>query len=129
MHDFVNLGDLHDPATAETDLALIDCRLWESPRMFSYGELDRQTQACARALAGSGLARGDRVAIVSHNRAEVLIAYFAIMRAGFVAVPTNIKFPRETISFIFEDAQIRLAFCDASGRDLLPAGTPAVNFD
>ena len=129
MRDFVNLGDLQDPASPETDLALIDCRLWESPRTFSHGDLDRQADACARALAGSGLARGDRVAIVSHNRSEVLIAYFAIMRAGFVAVPINIKFPRETISFIFEDAQIRLAFCDASGCDLLPAGTAAVNFD
>ena len=120
MHDFFNLGDLGDPATPE-NVALIDCRDWENPRILSHGEFDRQVDACARAIAARGLARGDRVAILSLNRAEVLIAYFAIMRAGFVAVPANIKFPRETIAFVLDDAQIKFAFCDAAGRALLPA--------
>ena len=59
----------------------------------------------------------------------MLIAYFAIMRAGLVAVPANIKFPRETIAFIIQDAQIKFAFCDATGRALLPADIPLVDFD
>ncbi len=129
MRDFVNLGDLRDPATPETNTALIDCRDWDRPRILSHGDIDRQTNACARALVTHGLARGDRVAILSLNRAELLIAYLAIMRAGFVAVPANIKFPRETIGFILDDAQVKLAFCDASGRALLPAGMPVIDFD
>jgi acyl-CoA synthetase (AMP-forming)/AMP-acid ligase II len=129
MHGIVNLGDLRDPAMPEASPALIDCRDWESPRTFSHGDIDRQADACARALVARGLARGARVAILSLNRAEVLIAYFGIMRAGLVAVPANIKFPRETIAFILDDAQVKLAFCDAMGRALLPAGMPAVDFD
>jgi acyl-CoA synthetase (AMP-forming)/AMP-acid ligase II len=129
MHDFVNLGDLRDPATADADVALIDCRDWEAPRTLSHGEIDRQVDACARALAVQGLARGDRIAILSLNRTEVLIAYFAIMRAGFVAVPANMKFPRQTIAFILDDAEIKFAFCDAAGRALLPAWLPVVDFD
>jgi long-chain acyl-CoA synthetase len=129
MKDFVNLGDLRDSVIPETYPALIDCRRWESPITLSHGDIDRQADACARALASSGLARGDRVAILSLNRAEVLIAYFAIMRAGLVAVPTNIKFPRDTVRFIVGDAQIKLAFCDAAGRDILPEGTRTINFD
>ena len=125
MHEPFNLGDLGDPATPDGNVALIDCRDWENPRTLSHGEFDRQVDACARALAARGLARGDRVAILSLNRAEVLIAYFAIMRAGLVAVPANIKFPRETIAFILDDAQVKFAFCDATGRALLPAGMPA----
>jgi long-chain acyl-CoA synthetase len=129
MHDFFNLGDLHNPATPDENVALIDCREWESPRTLSHGEIDRQVDASARALGKRGLARGDRIAILSLNRAEVLIAYFAIMRAGFVAVPVNIKFPRETIAFVLDDAEIKFAFCDAAGRALLPAGLPVVDFD
>jgi long-chain acyl-CoA synthetase len=129
MHDFFNLGDLRDPATPDANVALIDCRNWETPHTFSHGEIDRQVDACARALAARGLARGDRIAILSLNRSEVLIAYFAIMRSGFVAVPVNIKFPRETIAFILGDAGVRFAFCDTPGRALLPAGISTVDFD
>ena len=129
MHEPFNLGDLGDPATPDGDVALIDCRDWENPRILSHGEFDRQVKACARAIAARGLARGDRVAILSLNRAEVLVAYFAIMRAGLVAVPANIKFPRETIAFVLQDAQIKFAFCDATGRALLPADIPLVDFD
>src|SRR6185369_5252489 len=129
MQEPFNLGDLCDPATHDGDVALIDCYDWENPRTLSHGEFDRHVKACARAIAARGLARGDRVAILSFNRAEVLIAYFAIMRAGLVAVPVNVKFPRETVAFIVGDAQIKLAFCDAAGRALLPADIGLVDFD
>jgi acyl-CoA synthetase (AMP-forming)/AMP-acid ligase II len=129
MHDFVNLGDLRDPSVPEANPALIDCRDWDNPSTLCHGDIDRQVDACARALITRGLARGARVAILSLNRAELLIAYFAIMRAGFVAVPVNIKFPRETIGFILNDAQVKLAFCDAVGRLLLPGDMPMIDFD
>jgi hypothetical protein len=129
MHEPFNLGDLGAPATSDGDVALIDCRDWENPRILSHGEFDRQVKACARAIAARGLARGDRVAILSLNRAEVLIAYFAIMRVGLVAVPANVKCPRETVAFIVQDAQIKFAFCDAAGRALLPAEIPLIDFD
>ena len=129
MRGLFNLGDLSDPTVPEAHPALIDCRNWHDPRTLSHSDFDRQVDACARALMAKGLARGDGVAIVSLNRAEVLIAYFAIMRAGFVAVPTNIKFPQETIAFVLADAEVRFAFCDAAGRALLPAGLPVIDFD
>jgi long-chain acyl-CoA synthetase len=128
VRDLFNLGDLSDPA-AKARAALIDCRDWDHPLTFSHGELDKQVDACARALVANGLARGDRVAILSLNRAEVLVAYFAIMRAGFVAIPVNIKFPQETVAFVLDDAEVRFAFCDAAGRALLPKLMPLVDFD
>ena len=129
MRDLFNLGDLRDPTVPNGHPALIDCRDWDHPQTLSHSEFDRQVNECARALAAIGLARGDRVAILSLNRAEVLIAYFAIMRAGFVAIPTNIKFPQETIAFVLADAEVRFAFCDTAGRALLPNVLPVVDFD
>ena len=82
----------------------------------------------ARALTKRGFARGDRIAILSANRAEYLAAYFGIMRAGFVAVPVNFKFPQQTIHFIIKDSGAKLVFCDPQRRKDCPSGLPAVVF-
>ena len=107
-----NLGDL---IGREHDLdkpAIIDLGGEQAAREFSYARLDAMANGVARALVRRGLARGDRIAILSVNRAEYLAAYYGIMRAGLVAVPVNFKFPRPTIQFILGDCGAKLVFCD-----------------
>src|SRR5882672_11404312 len=109
---FTNLGDLivRDRDLAKT--AVIDLGGEAAPRDFTYGEIDAMARGVARALLRRGLVRGDRVAILSANRAEYLAAYFGIMRAGLVAVPVNFKFPRQTIHFILRDSSAKFMFCN-----------------
>jgi acyl-CoA synthetase (AMP-forming)/AMP-acid ligase II len=113
MAAFTNLGDLIPRARDLAKTAIIDLGGEGGPREFSFAQLDAMANAVARALVGRGLERGNRVAILSLNRAEYLTAYYGIMRAGLVAVPVNFKFPRETIHFILRDAGAKLIFCDA----------------
>ncbi|MBA2466223.1 MAG: AMP-binding protein, partial [Sphingomonas sp.] len=54
----------------------------------SWREAARQVAALAASLERIGLARGDRVMLVSENRPEWLIADLGIMAAGCVTVPT-----------------------------------------
>jgi len=54
----------------------------------SWSEAARQVASLAQSLKKIGLQRGDRVALVSENRPEWLIADLAIMAAGCVTVPT-----------------------------------------
>ena len=128
MPHFTNLGDLIRRDRDLSKVAVIDLGGEEVPREFSYARLDAMANGVARALINRGLARGDRVAILSANRAEYLAAYFGIMRAGLVAVPVNFKFPRHTIHFILGDAGAKLVFCDMPRCPDVPSDLPSVHF-
>jgi acyl-CoA synthetase (AMP-forming)/AMP-acid ligase II len=128
MTNFTNLGDLIVRDRDLSKIALIDLGGEQAPREFSFRRLDEMANGVARALIARGLVRGDRVAILSANRAEYLAAYFGIMRAGLVAVPVNFKFPRQTIHFIIRDSGAKLVFCDAPRHGDCPPEIPAVTF-
>ena len=129
MRACVNLGDLFDIEEVGARIALIDCRDWDAPESYTYGRIDALADACARGLLRRGLQRGSRVAILSANRAEFLIAYFGVMRAGLVAVPVNFRFPADTIAYILRDAAVELVLHDATAAPALPAHLAAVSFD
>src|SRR5579883_2157858 len=129
MPVFTNLGDLIPRERDLTKIAIVDLGGEQSPREFSFAQLDAMANGVARALVKRGLRRGDRVALLSLNRAEYIAAYYGIMRAGFVAVPVNFKFPRETIKFILHDAGAKLVFCDAARAADCPPDLPVVCFD
>jgi len=129
MTHWINLGDLIDRSYDLDRSAVVDLRNAEAPRTWSHREIDLLAGGVARHLSGRGLQRGSHVAILSLNRAEYVAAYFGIMRAGFVAVPVNVKLPRQTIDFIVEDAKIEFAFVDTAGRALLSNSVPSLDFD
>ena len=116
MAAFQNLGDLIRRDCDLSKVALIDLGGETVPREFTFAQLDTKAAGVARALAARGLARGDRIAILSANRTEYLAAYYGIMRAGLVAVPVNFRFPRQTIHFIIADSDAKLVFCDRKRR-------------
>jgi len=128
MPAFTNLGDLVRRDRDLSKTAIIDLGGEHPPREFTYAQLDAMANGVARALTKRGLTRGDRVGILSANRAEFLAAYYGIMRAGFVAVPVNFKFPRQTIHFILRDAGAKLVFCDETRCPDVPADLPSVHF-
>ena len=124
-----NLGDIFDLAATADRTALIDCREWNNPREYTYGELDSQANACARGLMARGLEPGCSIALLSANRAEFMISYMGILRAGMIAVPINHKFSAEIIWFILADADVRLVICDAERSAVLRTDVPVVKFD
>ena len=57
-------------------------------RSISWAEAARQVAALAQSLKRIGLQPGERVALVSENRPEWLLADLGVMAAGCVSVPT-----------------------------------------
>jgi len=124
-----NLGDLIDRDRNLDKEAIVDLVDAASPRVYTHREIDRLADGVAKYLTDKGFARGTHIAIVSLNRAEYIITYFGIMRAGCVAVPVNIKLPRDTIDYVMDDASIALAFVDAASRSLVRDDIALIDFD
>ncbi len=125
---FFNLGALTSKDGDLDKIAIIDLGTGQE-RRFSYRDFEAQANAVARGLTAQGLARGDRVTILSANRFEYLTTVHGIMRAGLVAVPVNFKFPPSTIDYIVHDSGAKLVFCDAPRLESAPKDLPRICFD
>jgi len=80
----------------------------------TYFELQQQANRLSRVLAGLGVARGDRVAIVMPQRFETAVAYTAVLQMGAVAMPLSMLFGPEALEFRLHDSETVLAICDES---------------
>ena len=56
---------------------------------WTYGELDRAANALAQHLAARGVGRGDRVAVMTSNRPEFVVAVHAASKLGAAPVMLN----------------------------------------
>jgi long-chain acyl-CoA synthetase len=61
----------------------------EQHSAMTYRQLDRLVDRFAAGLQELGLQKGDRVAIYMPNCPQLVIAYYGILRAGGIAVPSN----------------------------------------
>jgi long-chain acyl-CoA synthetase len=71
----------------------------------SYGAYWHAVQAEARRLRETGLAPGDRVAVILPNGPEIAIASMAAMAAGAVLVPLNPLYTAHELAYILGDAE------------------------
>ncbi len=71
------------------DAAAIYCS--STNRRFSFRETNDRANRLAQALLGVGLKKGDVIAFLSSNRAEIVEIYFALARTGVIGVPLNYR--------------------------------------
>ncbi|MBI5739303.1 MAG: long-chain fatty acid--CoA ligase [Nitrospirae bacterium] len=77
-------------------------------RKITYAGMDDGVSRAAGGLVALGLKAGDRTGILMDNCPEYIVSYFAILRAGGVAVPLNTFLTPEELSFILNDSGCRL---------------------
>ncbi len=74
-------------------------------RTITFQAFDATTNRLARGFRQLGLRKNDRVALLHPNHSDFILTYFAIIKAGGVAVPINTVYPPPEIEFIINDAQ------------------------
>jgi acetyl-CoA synthetase len=81
----------------------------------TFEELRQRSNRLASSLRKAGVARGDRVAILLPQMAEVAIAHVAIYKLGAIALPLAALFGVEALAYRLQDAGVRALITDHIG--------------
>src|SRR5947207_4957438 len=95
--------------------------LWCDDQRWTYAETDRRTDAVAAGLAEAGVEHGDRVAVISSNRPEMLELFFALAKLGAIHVPLNVFLKGDFLRYQLQDSQASTLVADAAGLQAVNA--------
>jgi fatty-acyl-CoA synthase len=88
----------------------------------SYTAFAARIEQAARALKSElGVARGDRVAILSLNRPDYLVLLYACGRLGAMLVPLNWRLAVAEQQFILSDSAVKVLVLEEAFAAVLPA--------
>ncbi|WP_441964807.1 amino acid adenylation domain-containing protein [Mycolicibacterium houstonense] len=98
-------------------LALVD-----GARAFSYRELDEASNRLARALIEAGVGPERAVGVAIGRSAELVIAWWAVLKAGGVYVPVDRTHPADRISTVLDTVEA-VCVLTRGGDHVAGAGT------
>ena len=75
---------------------------------YTYAQVDEAANRLAAALRSLGVARGDRVALHSVQRPEIVIAHMAVYKLAAIATTVSQLTSAETLAHILEDSGARI---------------------
>jgi len=89
-------------------------------RQLTYRELNQRSNQLARYLQSIGVGPETLVGIAVERSMEMVVGLYGILKAGAAYVPVDPAYPTERISYMLEDAGIRLLLTQARFIDKLP---------
>ncbi|MGO4391807.1 amino acid adenylation domain-containing protein [Variovorax sp. M-6] len=92
----------------------------------SFEELARRANGLAAVLKDHGVGAGDLVGLSCDRNEHMLVGLFGILQAGAGYVPLDPSFPADRLTFMTEDAQLRVMVVDASTEGLWSGTSLAV---
>lgn len=100
---------LHAHATKDPKKTALIC----GDATMSYQELDESSTRLALWFLDQGLQPGERVALHWSNSIEVVQLFFALFKAGLVAVAVNVRLKPSEIRYVLDHSQARMCFSEA----------------
>ncbi|NEB41540.1 long-chain fatty acid--CoA ligase [Streptomyces sp. SID14515] len=97
----------------------------------TYAALDEDADRLATALGALGLRKGDCVATLSANRAELVVAEVALYKAALVRAPINARLGTDEVAHLLRESAARVLLVDsghlAAAAEAMPgSGVEAV---
>jgi len=83
--------------------------MWFKGNVITYARFQAYVEDMARAFAGLGVRRGDRVALLMPNIPQMIICQFAVWKAGGVAVPVNPLYSESELVHTLKDCGAEMA--------------------
>ncbi len=97
----------------------------DGERRLSYAEWYAEICRVADGLAGLGLRRGDRLAVILQNRMEMASLHWACQFLGIVTTPLNWRLKAEELDYCLANAEARAAVFDAVAADTVAGAARA----
>jgi acetyl-CoA synthetase len=108
-------------------LAMIHERFSGAVRELSWGELQDMSAQFANVLAGMGVERGDRVAVVLPPTPETAAVFFATWKLGALLLSMSVLYGDEGIAHRLGDSEPRVLVTDAANASrFAAAGVPGL---
>jgi len=116
MPQGVHLSPLTPVSFLERSAAAFPARVAvvDGDRRITWGQLRERVRQLAVALQDSGLEKGDRVAFLAPNTAELLEAHYAVPAASCVLVAINTRLTPDEIAYILGHSGARVLVVDPS---------------
>lgn len=86
-----------------------------APEIWRFGDFARDSARLANALAGLGMRRGERIAVMTGQIPETAVAHLGAWRSGMVSVPLFSLFGPEALLFRLADSGARAVVADKGG--------------
>lgn len=77
-------------------------------KLLTYGEIKDQAEHLAFSLTQSGLAKGDKIAILGPNSPNWIVSYFTLLSLGIISVPILPDFHAVEIDHILKHASVKM---------------------
>lgn len=110
--EFSTIPEMFDAITtkyAQVERPMLMNKVDKQYRSIAYPEYRRNVELFALGLASLGVVKEDKIAIISENRPEWIVADMAIVSLGAVDVPIYPTLTPKQIEFIFNDAGVKLS--------------------
>ncbi|MBH8599327.1 class I adenylate-forming enzyme family protein [Thermoactinomyces sp. CICC 10523] len=73
----------------------------------TYAQMNRMANRVARLLQATGVGGGDRMAILVRNNEHFFYAYFALLKAGCIAMPVNVRLTPAELAVILRNSRAK----------------------